>query len=452
MTSGHRPPPPTPPAGSPQGPAGYLADDAPPPAGVRLQLGALQSLCRQTVAVRLAMVVVGAPFALAHTSHGAPRYAVLAAAVLCVMTSYALLRDWERIGPRLLAHPALMALDLLLGATLLLTASPASPLAYATVCTPLLSGLLYGWRGAGVLTGLQLAVVLTGFRAWEHRPGAGTSTLLVAGFCAAAGVIGVTLRNLLFRFGTASEALAQAHARLAANAAVEDERVRLAREMHDSVAKTLHGLALAADALAASDGDSDPETVRRQSALVAGAARRAAAQCRELLGDLRHPARTAPARLDLCTELDSLTSEFATRTGIATELARPRTPLLLSRRAAHSVLAIVAEALENTHRHARATRVRLELGTVGGAVGDTSGDVSLTLGIDDDGAGLPPDTAPERLATSGHFGLLGMVERATSLGGGLSLGRSPLGGARILLRMPLPATAPHTPQEEAAHA
>ncbi|MFC3575902.1 sensor histidine kinase [Streptomyces yaanensis] len=423
---------------------GYLEDDAPAPASVRLQLSALQALCRQTVAVRLALVVIGAPFALANTPDGAPRYAVLAAAVLGVMTSYALLRDWDRVGPRLLAHPTLMALDLLFVATLLLTASPASPLAYATVCTPLLSGLLYGWRGAGVITGLQLAVVLAVFRAWEHRPGAGASTLLIAGFCAAAGIIGVTLRNLMFRIGAAGEALSEANARLAAAEAVESERARLAREMHDSVAKTLHGLALAAEALAASADHCDPETVKRQATVVADAARRAAAESRDLLSDLRRRTDFTAAYPDVATELARKAQEFTRRTGAKVDLRNPGAPLLLPYATAHHVLAIVSEALENAHRHAHATRVRIEL--------DAAGGTAFDLRIGDNGAGLPPAAATQDLAKTGHFGLLGMAERATSLGGRLRLGRSPLGGAEIHLHVPTPTTAPPTPQEEAAHA
>ncbi|MGV9566501.1 sensor histidine kinase [Streptomyces sp. NPDC003480] len=423
---------------------GYLEDDAPPPASVRLQLSALQALCRQTVAVRLALVVIGTPFALANASSGALRHAVLAAAVLGTMTSYALLRDWDRVGPRLLAHPTLMALDLLFVATLLSTASPVSPLAYATVCTPLLSGLLYGWRGAGVLTGLQLAVVLGVFRAWEHHPGAGVSTLLIAGFCVAAGIIGVTLRNLMFRFGAAGEALSEANARLAAAEAVESERARLAREMHDSVAKTLHGLALAAEALAASAEHRDPATLKRQAAQVAAAARRAAAESRDLLSDLRRRTDFTAGRLDLGAEVSARARGFAARGGAKTELRLPDTPLLLPYAAAHDVLSIVSEALENTHRHARATRVRLEL--------EATGCEAFTLRVGDDGVGLPPTAVPEDLARTGHFGLLGMAERATSLHGRLHLGRSPLGGAEIQLHVPVPAAAPHSPQEEAAHA
>lgn len=106
---------------------GYLADDAPAPGNVRLQLNALQALCRQAFAVRLAAIAIGAPFAMANATDGLSRYTVLAAAVLGVMGSYAMLRDWDRFGPRLLAHPTLMAVDLTFGAVLLLTASPASP-------------------------------------------------------------------------------------------------------------------------------------------------------------------------------------------------------------------------------------------------------------------------------------------------------------------------------------
>ncbi|WP_265568430.1 sensor histidine kinase [Streptomyces hygroscopicus] len=448
---------------------GYLEDDAPPPASVRLQLGALQALCRQTVAVRLAMVVIGAPFALAHAPHGGPRHAALAAAVLGVMGSYAVLRDWDRVGPRLLAHPTLMALDLLFVATLLLTASPASPLAYATVCTPLLSGLLYGWRGAGVITGLQLAVVLAVFRAWQHRPGAGVSTLLVVGFCIAAGIIGVTLRNLMFRVGAAGEALSEANARLAAAEAVESERARLAREMHDSVAKTLHGLALAAEALACSADRCDPETLKRQATLVAGTARRAAAESRALLSDLRRHTDFTTAHLDLAAELALRSGEFAGRSGWDVDLRKPDAPLLLPYATAHHVLAIVTEALENAHRHAHATHVRIDLEATGHDVTDldatephptephstesaSTGNAAFDLRIADNGVGLPPDAAPGDLAKTGHFGLLGMTERAASLGGRLRLGRSPLGGAEVHLHVPVPATAPHAPQEEAAHA
>ncbi|MFI0963233.1 sensor histidine kinase [Streptomyces sp. NPDC021080] len=428
---------------------GYLADDAPAPGGIRLQLNALQALCRQAFAVRLAAIAVGAPFAMTNATGGFLRWAVLAAAVLGVMGSYAMLRDWDRFGPRLLAHPTLMGLDLTFGAVLLLTASPASPLAYATVCTPLLSGLLYGWRGAGVFTGFQLTVLLTVFRAWEHRPGAGSNTLLIAGFCVGAGIIGVTLRNLLFRFGTAGQALAEATSRLAVAEAVESERARLAREMHDSVAKTLYGLALAAEALAASADGTDPRALKHQATVVADAARLAAAESRTLLSDLRRHTDLTDPDIDLLPELGFMAADFETRTGLAPVVRHRGARPVLPSAAAHHVLAIVSEALENTHRHAEASTVTVEL------------DVSMgefSLRVRDDGVGLPAPATPVTLAAwtrSGHFGLLGMTERAACVGGLLSLDRPRAGGTEVRLTLPLAAAArpaPPTPQEEAAHA
>ena len=440
-----------PPGGFAKWATGYFADDAAAPGSVRLQLNALQALCRQAFAVRLTLIAIGAPFATANATDGLPRYAVLAAAVLGVMGSYAMLRDWDRFAPRLLAHPTLMAVDLVFGAILLLTASPVSPLAYAAVCTPLLSGLLYGWRGSGVFTGLQLVVLLTVFRAWEHRPGAGASTLLVAGFCIAAGIIGVTLRNLMFRFGTASQALAEANSRLAVAEAVESERARLAREMHDSVAKTLHGLALAAEALAvAADHDTDPRTLKTQARSVAGAARRAAAESRDLLTDLRHHTAMSSPPTDLRTELAARTEDFESRTGITAGVDHRAPPtLVLPPEVSHHLLAILSEALENTHRHATdATRVDVTL--------DAS-PTALHLTVRDNGTGTSVSLEDvQQLAKSGHFGLLGMLERATSMGAAIRLRRAERGGTEVTVDLPLAAPLPvrpsHTPEEEAAHA
>jgi signal transduction histidine kinase len=106
----------------------------------------------------------------------------------------------------------------------------------------------------------------------------------------------------------------------------------------------------------------------------------------------------------------------------------------------------VSEALENAYRHADATRVTVEL--------DVS-QAECALRVRDDGVGLPPSVALDDLTRSGHFGLLGMAERAASLGGRIDLNRSPQGGAEIHLTLPHSSAVPHpapTHQEEAAHA
>lgn len=266
----------------------------------------------------------------------------------------------------------------------------------------------------------------------------------------------------MFRFGTASEALAEANSRLAVAEAVESERARLAREMHDSVAKTLHGLALAAEALATSATGADPETVRRQATLVASSARRAATESRDLLTDLRHHMDLTAPDVNLLAELTQRATEFESSTGIDTRLDRrgkgaDDVSHVVPHRTAHHLLAIVSEALENTRRHADATRVTLEAET---------SEEGVTLRILDNGVGLPDPLDLEDVTKSGHFGLLGMVERARSLGAVIHLGRGEEGGTEIrvdvrfappgLGYVPSPRPRPHPrPRKEAgshAHA
>lgn len=131
-----------------------------------IQLNALQAMCRQVFGFRLAMIAVATPFALARTARGLPTVLVGAAVLVTFMGSYVLFRDWERFGPLLLKHSWLLVIDTIFGALLLITATPDSTLAYVTVCTPLLAGLVYGWRGAGVFATLQI-LILVGVHAAE---------------------------------------------------------------------------------------------------------------------------------------------------------------------------------------------------------------------------------------------------------------------------------------------
>ncbi|MEV0849952.1 histidine kinase [Streptomyces sp. NPDC049954] len=429
------------------------AHGGPPAPSLRVRTNALQSLCRQVIGARLAVIAVGVPFALRHATDGLPRALVLTASVLSLMGSYAVLRDWDRVGPRVLRHPTLLGLDLALASVLLLTASPDSPLGYATVATPLLAGLLYGWRWAALFTATQLGILLTVFRAWDPESVTVSATLLIGGFCVAAGVLGATLRTLVFRVVAASAALAETGERLAVAEALSTERARLAREMHDTVAKTLHGVALAAEALATTD---DPATVRREAALVARSARRAATESRTLLADLRRRTDTAAERpedaeVNVREELALLLAEFTDRTGTPTTLT-PRAPAPnLPAWTAGQLLQIAGEGLENAHRHASATRVEIAYGLTGTGV--------LRLTVRDDGRGLPPGLSLKNARREGHFGLLGMAERAQALGGALRIGRPerPAAGpgTEIHLELPLPHRAPACvppPGEEAAHA
>lgn len=328
---------------------------------------------------------------------------------------------------------------MLFGALLLFAAGPASTLSYVSVCTPLLAGLVYSWRGGAVFAALQTLLLAAAYGISETDE-ADAAALLMAGLCVLAGAVGSTLRGLLLRFGAASQALTETRARLAVSGAVEAERARLAREMHDSVAKTLHGLALAAEGLARTADRSDPETVRHRAELVARSARRAAAESRELLSDLRRESGL-DGGVDLLGELAARTADFERRSGIRAvfrRLGEGRVPPVPHAVARHA-LTIAAEALENVRQHARAGLVDVSAGLVRDVV---------RISVYDDGEGLPPGTSLAALRKAGHFGLVGMVERAASIGARIRIGRGPAArGTEVrldlsLAAMDLPPTVP----------
>nr|WP_280887492.1 histidine kinase [Streptomyces sp. LBL] len=399
-------------------------------------------MCRQVFGFRLAMIALAAPSALLNANPGLGVRLVGAAVVVTFMGSYVLFRDWERFGPLLLRHPALLAVDTLFGSLLLISAGPDTTLAYVSVCTPLLAGIVYGWRGAAVFASLQSLILLLVYATLKDARAELTKSLLIPGLCVITGAVGSTLRNLMLRFGAATQALTVVQARLAATEAVSAERARLAREMHDSVAKTLHGVALAADGLAHSAGAPriDPTLIKQQAELVSRSARRAAAESRELLADLRRePDSVHPT--DVLTELAARTTDFSTRTALPATYHptgdRTQPPSRIPSAVARQLLTIATEAMENAHRHASATRVDVHAGVH---------DDVLSISVHDDGCGLPPDTTLEELRRSGHFGLVGMVERAAAVGARIHIGKGTHPqGTEVLLELPLTALTPETP-------
>ncbi|MDQ0794303.1 sensor histidine kinase [Streptomyces sp. B1I3] len=413
-----------------------LSTPAGPAPTVSIQVNALSALARQVFLFRLAMIAIGTPQALDNTAPGLASWLVASAVLVTVVGSYALYRDWERFGPLLVRSPLLLGADTVFGALLLFTATPESTLGYAVVCTPLLAGLLYGWRAAGVFAVVQSLILAAAYGAEDKlQAGALASVLLLPGFCVLAGAVGVALRNLMLRVGSASQALTETRARLAVSVAVEDERARLAREMHDSVAKTLHGLALAADGLAHSADRMDPLTVKHQAELVARSARRAAAESRELLSDLRRESGL-DGGIDLVGELRARADDFSRRHGTRTvfrtlgDTPVPPVPQVVARQ----LLTVASEAMENAHRHAHPTYLVVLAGI--------KGDV-LRVSVYDDGQGLPAGTTLDDLRRAGHFGLVGMVERAASIGARIRIGKGRAAkGTEVRLELPTAALTP----------
>lgn len=199
----------------------------------------------------------------------------------------------------------------------------------------------------------------------------------------------------------------------------EDERTRIAREIHDSLGQSLTALKLqlaAAQAVAAvapALGARLRETAQMVDDLIKSV--------RRIASDLRPPILD---HLGLPAALEWLAQDFARRTGIACRATLRPFDAAISDEHATALFRIVQEALTNVSRHAAATAVDLDLGIEGGCV---------ALQIRDNGLGIA-----ERVASGpGSLGILGMRERAAALGGVLEVVPRAGGGTRVAAWFPL---------------
>ena len=193
--------------------------------------------------------------------------------------------------------------------------------------------------------------------------------------------------------------------------------------MDDTVSKSLLGISMVAASLATAPRAGDRQALEQQLRELTRLARRAVADARCVIRDLREE----PVR----DEVRSVATAWGIVTGIhvSLELA-PGGDVAADVRC--ELVAILREALRNVEQHARASQVRVVLRRARGVV---------VLSVADDGAGyrLPADLAELRAA--GCTGLAGISERAQRLGGRLIVETRPGGGTRLQAEIPAPALA-----------
>ena len=317
---------------------------------------------------------------------------------------------------KVMAHPILLVLDVLVATALALLLGAQSPLLVYTFSTSVLIGILLPRRAATLVLAIQVSSIV--LIAIEQDAQAEVIGILIVPICSATlGAMGILTRFLL-----QSAEREQVNARrLSADAAIERERARLAREMHDSVAKALHGIALAAAALPtwAAKG---PEQLSQKATQLQQAAESAAQDARSILVDLRTETDDRTLAQQLRTMADSLTQggvqTILTVGGVAD----------CDHSVKRELVAIAGESVENIHRHSGAENVAITC----------SGDPdSIVISIRDDGRGFDPDLTP-----TGHYGLVGMRERAEHVGGTLDLVTAPGRGTTVTVRTPRTAKGP----------
>jgi signal transduction histidine kinase len=214
-----------------------------------------------------------------------------------------------------------------------------------------------------------------------------------------------------FRSGAARES--SRYQRGLAEAAMLEERRRIARELHDGLAQELAFIATKSRGLF--EGLSEPS--KRELAHLAAAAERALDESRRAITAL-----SAPAGESFEAALSQTVEQVANRVGIRAEIVvDPKVDVPAATKEA--LLRVVREAVTNASRHGGAANVRVQL---------SNGD-ALRLIVSDDGSGF--DTAAlER--DSDHFGLKTMAERVHALGGELRISSTPIAGTKIEAVLP----------------
>jgi signal transduction histidine kinase len=357
----------------------------------------LAEACKSILAFRgfvLLLTLVWIP-----TNDGVPL--LLVAMLLAVGATWIPLHFWDAVSPAILRHPAYLALEILLAAAILTLTGPQSPFFLFTLGTAALAGLIYGYPGALVLSALLVVSYLAVFQIRADIDGLPESFDNLVGAPA------------LYPIAALSAAAAGEREREAAG---ERERARLARDMHDSLAKTVHGIALEAAALQRGIRR-DPDAAIGKARTLAGDAEEAAREARGLIYGLRQDG-VGP----LWETVRARAREWERETGVPVEVEAQE--LEVSPATAHELLQILAEALRNVERHARATQVRVEL---------RQDDGRVVLSVADDGEGFAAGADP---VDGLHFGLVGMRERAALLGGELATTSGPGEGTTVTAAIP----------------
>jgi PAS domain S-box-containing protein len=239
----------------------------------------------------------------------------------------------------------------------------------------------------------------------------------------------VILRDVTERV-RAEEALVQSQAAvqslaLAASTAREQEKSRIARELHDELGQALTALKIDVGWLRENGGKPSQERLDKLAGMqrlldsTVAAARRISADLRPMMLD----------DLGLVAASEWLVENFTQRTGIACELVMGGGDLDLADPHATTVFRTLQECLTNAAKHSRATQVEVAL--------EREAD-EVVLTVSDNGAGFTPQEAHK----PGSFGQIGLRERAYHLGGSVTFDSAPGKGTRVELRIPAPEGSP----------
>ena len=204
----------------------------------------------------------------------------------------------------------------------------------------------------------------------------------------------------------------------------EEERKRVAREIHDELGQALTAIKIELSALLF-EWPAEQKPSRRAESMTK-LVDQTIQSVRKISTELRPGILDA---LGLVAAVEWAADEFETRTGTRCHVDLPKDALQIDQERATAIFRILQETLTNVARHADATQVDIRLAREDG---------SLILDVHDNGVGI----GEEQLSASGSLGILGMRERALLLGGEFLMCGAPNQGARVRVRIPLSASRP----------
>jgi signal transduction histidine kinase len=232
----------------------------------------------------------------------------------------------------------------------------------------------------------------------------------------------VTVQHELRRAMEAAEAEARA-------AAVANERLRMARDLHDTLAHSVIAL-LAQIRLTRSLLESEPARVDAALQTAETAAAEGIARARAAILAIRSRQEDDD---DPLASIRGTAASFGVRTGVVTEIALNAFPSDTSPQVRRVAVRVVEEALRNVERHAQASRVEIRTEVVG-----EGNEPRILMIVNDDGRGFDPSHAKP-----GHYGLIGIRELVGSVGGSVEIDSSPGTGTRITAHLPIKSVAGH---------
>lgn len=198
----------------------------------------------------------------------------------------------------------------------------------------------------------------------------------------------------------------------------EEERIAIARDLHDDLSQELAGLNIELASLARTS--TDPDT-RERLTFIKEQMGRTIGSVRTILSELRSKVLE---ELSLKGAVEWLTGNFYGKSGISCRLVWDTSVKSLAPAMANTIYRIIQEALNNIARHSKATETEVTV---------SSAPEALSVVVRDNGIGFDMS----RTAMHGHYGITGMRERARLMGGSLDISGIPGQGTVITLELPL---------------